>query len=253
MTRSALIVDETVRLVSQEVQMSRSRHTARKAPPPPRRFTPPPRKIAPPPMPPAVRRKQIRRGYWLAEAHVGPRARLPRRHGPGDQRTRRRAAHLLGAVGLVDRRGAEPAGVRAAPHRRRQARRADRPLGRPGRRVPAAGDAALRAGDERRLAAVVDRRQRQPRRRLRRRLAPRARALPRAPARPTPSGSGTRSPPTTARRRCARCSPAPDEVDWLAVDGYNWGPLRAWGWQSYADIFAPTRPRAPRARAATAR
>ena len=29
-------------------------------------------------------------------------------------------------------------------------------------------------------------------------------------------------------------------VDWLAVDGYNWGETRAWGWQSYADIFAPT-------------
>jgi beta-mannanase len=34
--------------------------------------------------------------------------------------------------------------------------------------------------------------------------------------------------------------PGPSEVDWLAVDGYNWGGLRAWGWQSYADIFAPT-------------
>ena len=43
--------------------MPRSRHTPRKAPAPPRRFTPPPRKITPPPIPPAVRRKQIRRGY----------------------------------------------------------------------------------------------------------------------------------------------------------------------------------------------
>jgi hypothetical protein len=43
--------------------MPRSRHTSRKAPQPPRRFTPPPRKITPPPIPPAVRRKQIRRGY----------------------------------------------------------------------------------------------------------------------------------------------------------------------------------------------
>jgi beta-mannanase len=34
--------------------------------------------------------------------------------------------------------------------------------------------------------------------------------------------------------------PGADEVDWLAVDGYNWGSTRAWGWQSYADIFAPT-------------
>jgi beta-mannanase len=29
-------------------------------------------------------------------------------------------------------------------------------------------------------------------------------------------------------------------VDWVAVDGYNWGASRDWGWQSYADIFAPT-------------
>jgi hypothetical protein len=34
--------------------------------------------------------------------------------------------------------------------------------------------------------------------------------------------------------------PGAREVDWLAVDGYNWGSTRAWGWQSYADIFAPT-------------
>ena len=43
--------------------MSRSRHTARKGPPPARRFTPPPRKITPPPIPRGVRQKQIRRGY----------------------------------------------------------------------------------------------------------------------------------------------------------------------------------------------
>ena len=36
------------------------------------------------------------------------------------------------------------------------------------------------------------------------------------------------------------CSPGPREVDWTAVDGFNWGSLRPWGWQSYADIFAPT-------------
>ena len=34
--------------------------------------------------------------------------------------------------------------------------------------------------------------------------------------------------------------PGADEVDWLAVDGFNWGSIRQWGWQSYADIFAPT-------------
>jgi hypothetical protein len=34
--------------------------------------------------------------------------------------------------------------------------------------------------------------------------------------------------------------PGAREVDWLAVDGYNWGAARGWGWQSYADIFSPT-------------
>src|SRR3954466_1574224 len=34
--------------------------------------------------------------------------------------------------------------------------------------------------------------------------------------------------------------PGPRDVDRLAVDGYNCGAAREWGWQSYADIFAPT-------------
>src|SRR3954453_12860196 len=34
--------------------------------------------------------------------------------------------------------------------------------------------------------------------------------------------------------------PGPDQVDWVAIDGYNWGATRNWGWQTYADIFAPT-------------
>jgi beta-mannanase len=34
--------------------------------------------------------------------------------------------------------------------------------------------------------------------------------------------------------------PGADEVDWVAVDGYNWGSTRAWGWQSYEEVFAPT-------------
>ena len=34
--------------------------------------------------------------------------------------------------------------------------------------------------------------------------------------------------------------PGARDVDWLAVDGYNWGDTRRWGWQTYADIFAPT-------------
>jgi len=45
--------------------------------------------------------------------------------------------------------------------------------------------------------------------------------------------------------------PGADVVDWLAVDGYNWGDTRAWGWQDYDDIFTPTlgtfRALAPRA------
>jgi beta-mannanase len=34
--------------------------------------------------------------------------------------------------------------------------------------------------------------------------------------------------------------PGTDAVDWVAVDGYNWGATRGWGWQSYSDIFTPT-------------
>ena len=44
----------------------------------------------------------------------------------------------------------------------------------------------------------------------------------------------------TARRRCGELFPGAGEVDWVAVDGYNWGSVRDWGWQSFADIFAPT-------------
>lgn len=32
----------------------------------------------------------------------------------------------------------------------------------------------------------------------------------------------------------------PGDADWVAVDGYNWGAARSWGWQSYADVLAPT-------------
>lgn len=31
--------------------------------------------------------------------------------------------------------------------------------------------------------------------------------------------------------------PGDDQVDWVALDGYNWGPLKPWGWQSFTDIF----------------
>lgn len=38
----------------------------------------------------------------------------------------------------------------------------------------------------------------------------------------------------------AKVFPGAGEVDWMAADGYNWGDTRDWGWQSFADIFAPT-------------
>jgi Glycosyl hydrolase family 26 len=34
--------------------------------------------------------------------------------------------------------------------------------------------------------------------------------------------------------------PGRRQVDWLAVDGFNWGATRPWGWQSYSDVLAPT-------------
>jgi beta-mannanase len=34
--------------------------------------------------------------------------------------------------------------------------------------------------------------------------------------------------------------PGARQVDWLAIDGYNWGPLHSSGWQSYREVFAPT-------------
>ena len=96
------------------------------------------------------------------------------------------------------------------------------------------------AGDERRLAALVDRRQRQPRRRVRRRLAACARdgSAARAPTTPiwvwNPIAAYAGSTPLR------ELFPGARRVDWLAVDGYNWGATRSWGWQSYADVFAPT-------------
>ena len=32
--------------------------------------------------------------------------------------------------------------------------------------------------------------------------------------------------------------PGDDYVDYVALDGFNWGNVREWGWQSYDDIFA---------------
>ena len=36
----------------------------------------------------------------------------------------------------------------------------------------------------------------------------------------------------------AEMYPGDDYVDYVAVDGFNWGDMREWGWQSYDDIFA---------------
>lgn len=31
--------------------------------------------------------------------------------------------------------------------------------------------------------------------------------------------------------------PGDNYVDWIGLDGYNWGSLKPWGWQSFTDIF----------------
>jgi beta-mannanase len=36
----------------------------------------------------------------------------------------------------------------------------------------------------------------------------------------------------------AEMYPGDDYVDYVALDGFNWGDVREWGWQSYDDIFA---------------
>ena len=62
-----------------------------------------------------------------------------------------------------------------------------------------------------------------------------------APGRPTPLWVWN---PITHYAAPPRCATLPwrAQVDWLAVDGYNWGNTRAWGWQSYADIRRRRRP-----------
>ena len=107
---------------------------------------------------------------------LGALARLPAWTGRRDQRTRRRRGHLLGAVGLVARRRGAAA-VRTAADRHRLPRPADRSLGKRDRPLPTARHDPVRAGDERGLAPVGHRPQRQPPRRLCRRVAARAPAL----------------------------------------------------------------------------
>lgn len=36
----------------------------------------------------------------------------------------------------------------------------------------------------------------------------------------------------------SRLYPGDRYVDWVALDGYNWGATRPWGWQSFTDVFA---------------
>lgn len=36
----------------------------------------------------------------------------------------------------------------------------------------------------------------------------------------------------------SRLYPGDRYVDWVALDGYNWGSTRPWGWQSFTDVFA---------------
>ncbi len=38
----------------------------------------------------------------------------------------------------------------------------------------------------------------------------------------------------------AEVYPGDDVVDLVALDGYNWGSTRSWGWQGYDDVFAPS-------------
>jgi hypothetical protein len=41
-------------------------------------------------------------------------------------------------------------------------------------------------------------------------------------------------------RRLAALLPGDRFVDWLGMDGYNWGTTRSWSrWQSFRDIFGP--------------
>ena len=95
------------------------------------------------------------------------------------------------------------------------------------------------AGDERRLAALGDRRQRQPARRVRRRLAARRRALP---ARRRPQRRLGVEPERRLRRRdpVRRVLPGRTRGRLGGLDGYNWGAARQ-GWQTFADVFASDR------------
>lgn len=39
------------------------------------------------------------------------------------------------------------------------------------------------------------------------------------------------------------CYPGGEYVDWIGIDGYNWGDVRTSGWRSPAEVFEPIRSR----------
>lgn len=46
--------------------------------------------------------------------------------------------------------------------------------------------------------------------------------------------------PDTPANRLEEYYPGDDYVDWLAMDGYNWGTTREWSqWQEFHDLFSP--------------
>lgn len=49
-----------------------------------------------------------------------------------------------------------------------------------------------------------------------------------------------RSVPDTAENALERYFPGAAEVDWLALDGYNWGSTQSWSsWESFVQVFRP--------------
>jgi beta-mannanase len=48
-----------------------------------------------------------------------------------------------------------------------------------------------------------------------------------------------RSFPDAPWNRTERYYPGDDVVDWVGIDGYNWGAANASGWRSFADIIRP--------------
>ena len=101
---------------------------------------------------------------------------------------------------------------------------------------------ALRLGDERQLVPLGRGRQRQPA--AANTSRPGATCTTSSPpsGRPTPPGSGARTPSSNASsRRCRRSIRAP-YVDWTCMDGYNWGsnPTNPHKWRTFDSIFSST-------------